>query len=105
MLDFSYGKLIENEVEFVRLPLILQRDLVIDGENFSSGEQLFTNSSEVIRGFGFKKIIFNEMPKDKESYTFRSIWKETDTEIVQTWIEEKLPDNPYEIIDTLTGEV
>ena len=104
MINTNFGKVNNGQLFFLRLPIVLEKEIEIDGTIHPTGSNLYTDREEVLFQLGYKFMRLTTTPQ-KDGYTYVCTWKETDTEIVQTWIEEKLPDNPYEIIDTLTGEI
>lgn len=57
---------------------------------------------------GWKQISFTEVPDDEQiptGYKYDFEWEETETEIVQTWILVKLPDDidEYEAYQIIIG--
>ena len=100
MVNANYGKLVDGDIQYLRMPIVLTEPMGIH----PAGAKLFTTKEETILSFGYKPVERTEMPTD-EGYTFASSWEETDTAIKQVWTGTKNPDDPYEIIDTLTGDM
>lgn len=86
---------------YVKNPIKLESPIVIDGVEHSG--YLSTNREDVLLELGYKPVIFTELEAE-EGYDYNQTWTETETEIVQVWEAITIPDDPYAIIDTLTGE-
>lgn len=103
MLDLNFAKLENGLPAYLRTPVRLTEDMEIDGQTFRAGCYLSTNRPEVIAALGYKPVRHTIAPVE-EGYTYSSSWTETETEIIQVWEAVPIPDDPYEIIDVLTGE-
>lgn len=97
----KYAKLKNGVPVYARNPIKLEAPITVDGVEHSG--YLSTNREDVLLELGYKPVRHTTAPAE-EGYTYSAKWEETETEIVQVWTGEKLPDDPYEIIDTLTGE-
>lgn len=99
MVNTNYGKLVDGDIQYLRLPITLTEAMGIH----PAGAKLYTTKADTLLSFGYKPVERTEQPV-QEGYTYHAGWEETDTAIVQVWTGEKNPDDPYEIIDTLTGD-
>lgn len=90
-----YGKLINNTVQYMKQPFKID------------GLDVFTNDETIIREQGYKSVIKNAQPEHIEGHHWECAWVETDDAITLEWssIEDPVVEDPFEIIDTLTGEV
>lgn len=99
MVNANYAKLVDGDIQYLRMPIELTEPMGIH----PVGAKLYTTQEDTILSFGYKPVVRAEMPTE-EGYTFSSKWEETENAITQVWEGTKNPDDPYEIIDTLTGE-
>ena len=91
----QYGKLVDSQLIPLRQPLKI------------NGLDTYTNDAAVILAQGWKPVVYIEPPK-QEGYYAVAEWMETEDAITQVWTLHEAPEpdpDPYEIIDTLTGEV
>ena len=88
-----YGKLVNGELRGAPRPL-----KTADGD-------VFTNDPSIYLANGYKPIILTDCPSDGKNYI--SSWKETETEITQTWTEVQQSDNDpisdSEALEIITG--
>lgn len=71
----KFGKLIDGKVAYAQLPI--EHD----------DQAIFTSDPEVMLSLGYKRII-NSKVSASERGVYKSVWTETDTQIVQTWVLE-----------------
>lgn len=71
----KFGKLIDGKVVYAQLPIEYE------------GRTIFTTDSEVMLSLGYKKVK-NASMFASEKGVYKSVWTETDTQIVQTWVLE-----------------
>ncbi len=76
-----YGKLIEGELQTAPKKLEI------------NGNWVWNAPSEEYLAQGWKPVRFTDEPEPIEGYFWQSGWTETETEIVQTWTQEPLPDD------------
>ena len=74
-----YGKLVNGELRGAPRPI-----KTADGD-------VFTNDPAVYLANGYKQIMLTDYPGDGKNYI--SEWTETETEIVQTWMEVQYSGN------------
>ena len=58
-----------------------------------NGNWVWNAPSEAYLAQGWKAVRFTDEPEPIEGYYWQSGWTETETEIVQTWTQEPLPDD------------
>lgn len=76
-----YGKLIEGELQTAPKKLEI------------NGNWVWNAPPEEYLAQGWKPVRFTDEPEPIEGYFWQSGWTETETEIVQTWTQEPLPDD------------
>lgn len=76
-----YGKLIEGELQNAPKKLEI------------NGNWVWNAPAEEYLAQGWKEVRFTDEPEPIEGYFWQSGWTETETEIVQTWTQEPLPDD------------
>lgn len=76
-----YGILIEGELQTAPKKLEI------------NGNWVWNAPSEAYLAQGWKSVRFTDEPEPVEGYFWQSGWTETETEIVQTWTQEPLPDD------------
>lgn len=103
MVDQRYARLAEGAPVYLFLPIKLREPVEIGGVVHPEGALLFTDDAAALLAQGYKPVTKLPMPSEA-GYTYLGEWRETETEIIRDWQAIKLPDDPYQIIDTLTGE-
>ncbi len=53
---------------------------------------IYNPSAELYLEHGYKLVVYTDAPEAPTGYYYESGWTETETEIVQTWTQEPLPD-------------
>lgn len=96
MINMNYAKLQNGLPVYLKMPLVLEADLEINGVVHQAGTTFCTNVEEVILGFGYKHVVREEMPV-KEGFTYTENWIETDTTITRSWTEHEIPPTEYEL--------
>lgn len=76
-----YGKLTEGELQTAPKKLEI------------NGNWVWNAPAEDYLAQGWKPVRFTDEPEPIEGYFWQSGWTETETEIVQTWTQEPLPDD------------
>lgn len=106
MVNINYGKLINDYPQYLRMPVQLTADIIINGVVHPAGSWLSTDNEAAILELGYKPIVRNEAPV-KDGFYYTEKWVETEAAIVQEWEEHEQPveENLEEVIDILTGEV
>lgn len=86
-----YGKLINGELRGAPRPLKTKQG------------DVFTNDPAVYFENGYKEVVTTQYPQDGKYYV--STWVETNTQIVQTWIETDPPEDisAEEALSIITG--
>ena len=86
-----YGKLVDGELRGAPRPLKTEHG------------DVFTNDPAVLLKNGYKEVVTTEYPQDGKYYV--SSWSETDTQIVQIWIETDPPEEipAEEALSIITG--
>lgn len=56
-------------------------------------KNIWNASAETMLSQGWKLVVFTDAPEAPSGYYYESAWEEDETEIVQTWTLEKLPDD------------
>lgn len=97
----KYARLKDGIPVYAKNPIKLESPIVIDGIEHIG--YLSTNREDVLLELGYKSVIFTPLEAE-EGYDYNQTWVETDDAIVRVWEAVPLPDDPYAIIDTLTGE-
>lgn len=75
-----YGRLKEGELQTAPKKLEI------------NGNWVWNAPAEEYLAQGWKPVRFTDEPEPIEGYFWQSGWTETETEIVQTWTQEPLPD-------------
>ena len=60
------------------------------------GHIVFNPGADVLSALGYKQVVYTEQPEAVEGMIPVSTWEETETEIVQVWKEEKIPEQPVD---------
>lgn len=103
MYDIRYARLVDGAPVYVFLPIRLREPMEIGGVVHPEGALLFTDDPAALVALGYKPVAKLPMPTDP-GHSYLEEWRETETEIIRDWTAIPLPDDPYQIIDTLTGE-
>lgn len=61
-----------------------------------NGDFLLTTNKDVLLSYGYKEVICVSPTPEEGYYAVSYDWVETDTQYVQTWIYEPIPEIPYE---------
>ena len=87
----TYGKLVDGELRGAPRPLKTEQG------------DVFTNDPAVYLENGYKEIVTTQYPSDGKYYV--SSWSETDTQIVQVWVETDPPEDipAEEALSIITG--
>ena len=73
---------------------LIDGNLKIAPKKLTLGESTVWNASvSDYLAQGWKPVRFTDEPEPIEGYYWQSGWTETETEIVQTWTQEPLPDD------------
>lgn len=59
----------------------------------TDGKDIFTNDPVLLLRYGWKEIVYTE-PEEREGFYPVRNWDETDTQIIETWTYEPIPDEP-----------
>ena len=86
-----FAKVVDGALEFA--PKIIERD----------GRTIITNSPAEYAELGYKPIQLTEAPEAKEGYTLSYYWEDDGECCKQVWVETETGDDPYTVIDILTG--
>ena len=65
------------------------------------GHIIFNPCADVLSALGYKPVVYTDPPEAVEGMIPVSTWEETETEIVQVWKEEKIPEPPADATDRL----
>ena len=86
-----YGKLVDGELRGAPRPLKTEQG------------DVFTNDPAVYLENGYKEIVTTQHPSDGKYYV--SSWSETDTQIIQVWVEIDPPEDipAEEVVRIITG--
>ena len=86
-----YGKLVDGELRGAPRPLKTEQG------------DVFTNDPAVYLENGYKEIVTTQYPNDRKYYV--TSWSETDTQIVQVWVETDPPEDisAEEALSIITG--
>ena len=98
----KYAKLKNGVPVYARNPIKLDAPITVDGVEHSG--YFSTDREDVLLELGYKPVVFTPLEAE-EGYDYNQTWVETEDAIVREWEAVPLPDDPYVIIDTLTGEV
>lgn len=90
MINVNYGLLIENNPQYLRMPIQLAEDITINGVVHPAGSWLSTDNKDAILELGYKPIIRNESPVNAGFY-YTEKWTDTGAAIVQEWEEHEIP--------------
>lgn len=96
----DYAKIVNGSPEYVRLPLRLSADMVINGVTHPSGGDLHTNDPAVLSSFGYKPVVRADMPV-RDGYYYTVTWTESEGAITQGWEEHETP--PDQTADMLAA--
>lgn len=92
----QYGILVDGNVNYKKMPIILETDIMIDGINHKSGSFLYTDNDAVMLSLGYKKIV-RSLPTIQDGYSYTTRWEETESEIVQVWDQYEIQDEPADM--------
>ena len=95
MVNINYGKLIDPYPQYIRLPIQLTTDIIINGVVHPAGSWLSTDNEAAIFELGYKPIVRNEAPV-KDGFYYTEKWVDTGAAIVQEWEEHEQPNEATE---------
>ena len=81
----TYGKLISGTIRYAPSTV---RD--------KNGKTVFNPGPETLLSLGYKPVRVEEQPEVQDGFWIRPVYTETDSEIVQVWKEEKIPEPPVD---------
>ena len=81
----TYGKLISGTIRYAPSTV---RD--------KNGKTVFNPGPETLLSLGYKPVRVEEQPEVQDGFWIRPVYTETDSEIVQVWKEEKIPEQPVD---------
>ena len=82
MIDKNYAKLETgiSSPQWLRLPIRLVIDIIIEGITHSAGSYLSTNTESVLRELGYKPVVRTPKPTSETAgYDYRETWTDDGT--------------------------
>lgn len=75
------------------------RPLIVDGLH------IFTDDLATHLAMGYKEVALTDEPEVTEGYYSTFVWEETQNQIVQTWVQEPIPEPTISEVDLALQEM